>query len=95
MEIRITIEVIPTNKVWKPIEWLENGFQIEDYDENGVPSYVEGGSRRVTEEERLMAVEFLKRENPWGVKQDVEPEPPMEVQPTKRTRNPFTMGRVH
>jgi len=95
MEIRITIEVIPTNKVWKPIEWLENGFQIEDYDENGVPSYVEGGSRRVTEEERLMVAEIFKQR--WE-KQNRNPllnGIPMEVQPTKRTRNPFTMGRVH
>ena len=90
IQITIQIEILPI-KVWKPIKWVSTkNYIIEDFDEDGTPSYTEGGGRKVTEEERMMVVEFLSRKNPYRVEQT----PPMEVQP-KRTRNPFKMGRIH
>ena len=84
IQINIQIEVIPT-KVWKPIKWVSTkNYGIEDWNDDGTPSYVDM-SPDIPDG---MAI---------GVSEDGELEFDtfMEVKPTKRTRNPFTMGRVH
>ena len=88
IQINIQIEVIPT-KVWKPIKWVSTkNYGIEDWNDDGTPSYVDMSPDMPYMEDKKPDVEVEEWE------ESLKASMPMEVKP-KRTRNPFKMGRIH
>ena len=86
IKITIQIEILPI-KVWKPIKWVSTkNYGIEDWNDDGTPSYVDMSPDMPYMEDKKVEVEE------W--EESLKASMPMEVKP-KRTRNPFKMGRIH